>query len=159
MIQRIQSVYLLGAIICLLLVGFGLNFYTFQSLQTIHELDAFGIQSNDVLAGDLLTSKSIPFYLGSIILIVLCFLAILMFKSLKTQLLITRLATFIYFVYIIGIGFCYFLGKSFTDDTAIEKTSINFGIYALLIGFICMFLASNGIKKDQRLLASVDRIR
>lgn len=159
MIQRIQSIYLLLAIILLVLISCGISIFTYSSVETVHTLNVFGIKSTESISGGLIVKKSIPLFTGSLILIVLAFFTILLFKNLKRQMMFARLTAFLYFIYLIAISFCYFLGSAFTDDKQLGSTFVNFGFYALLIGFVLVLLAINGIKKDQRLLASVDRIR
>ena len=40
-----------------------------------------------------------------------------------------------------------------------ETTEVSFGFYALFLSLIFSFLATQGVKKDKKLLDSVDRIR
>ncbi len=82
----------------------------------------------------------------------------ILYKNLKRQLTLVRLTTLLYFIAIVALGFIYFLGNYFTGEEELQ-TSYSFGFYLFIAGFILVLLASAGIKKDKKLIESVDRIR
>lgn len=157
MIQRIQSIFLLSTIVLLIILSFGTPLLSFQSLDFNYILSATSLKKVN-LDGTVIKSDSIPFYFVSLALIVLAFFSMILYKNLKRQLTLVRLTTLLYFIAMVALGFIYFLGKYFTGEEVLQ-TSYSFGFYLFIAGFILLLLASAGIKKDKKLIESVDRIR
>ena len=157
MIQRIQSIFLLSTIVVLIILSFGTPLLSFKSLEFEYVLSATSLKQF-TLDGTLLKTDSIPFYFASLGLIVLTFFSMILYKNLKRQLSLVRLTTLLYFIAMVALGFMYFLGKYFTGEETVQ-VSFSFGFYLFISGFILLLLASAGIKKDKKLIESVDRIR
>lgn len=157
MIQRIQSIFLLSTIVVLIILSFGTPLLSFKSLEFEYVLSATSLKQF-TLDGTLLKTDSIPFYFASLGLIVLTFFSMILYKNLKRQLSLVRITTLLYFITLVALGFTSFLGKYFTGEET-ESTSFSFGFYLFISGFILLLLASAGIKKDKKLIESVDRIR
>ncbi|MDD2982402.1 MAG: DUF4293 family protein [Crocinitomicaceae bacterium] len=157
MIQRIQSIFLLSTIVVLVILSFGTPLLSFQSLEFNYVLSATSLKKFD--ANEILVqTDSIPFYIVSLGLIILTFFSMILYKNLKRQLSLVRLTTLLYFIAMVALGFISFLGNYFTGEEQ-HTTSYSFGFYFFIIGFILLLLASSGIKKDKKLIESVDRIR
>ena len=157
MIQRIQSIFLLSTIVVLAILSFGTPLMSFQSLDSNYVLSATSLKQFN-FDGALVKSDSIPFYIVSLGLIVLTFFSMILYKNLKRQLSLVRLTTLLYFIAGVALGFMPFLGKYFTGQEE-HTSSFSFGFYLFISGFILLLLASAGIKKDKKLIESVDRIR
>lgn len=157
MIQRIQSIFLLSTIVILVILSFGATLLTFLSAEFSYELSATSLKTL-TLDGNLVKSESLPFYIVSLVLIVLTFFSMILYKNLKRQLSLVRLTTLFYFISLVTLGFMSFLGKYFTSEDE-QTVSFSFGFYLFIIGFILLLFASAGIKKDKKLIESVDRIR
>ena len=157
MIQRIQSIFLLSTIVILIFLSFGVNLLTFNSSEFSYELSAISLKTLN-LEGNLIQSEKLPFYIVSLVLIVLTFFSMILYKNLKRQLSLVRLTTLLYFIAMVTLGFMSFLGKYFTGEDE-QKVSFSVGFYLFIIGFILLLFASSGIKKDKKLIESVDRIR
>lgn len=157
MIQRIQSIFLLSTIVLLVILSFGTPLLSFQSLDFKYVLSATSLKKINV-DGTLIQTDSIPFYFVSLALIVLTFFSMILYKNLKRQLSLVRLTTLLYFIAMVALGFMYFLGKYFTGEET-DQVSFSFGFYLFISGFVLLLLASAGIKKDKKLIESVDRIR
>lgn len=158
MIQRVQSVYLSCALIILIIVSLGANLFLFQAPEFTYYLKATAIKKYDV-TGTFISENSMPFVFGTLILTVFCLFSIVLFKNLKRQLSLARFTALLYFIFLSIIGMCYFLGAFLSKEENEVTATPKFGFYALLIGFILVLLACNGIKKDKKLIESVDRIR
>ena len=156
MIQRIQTIYLFLAIICLGSTCIGLEFYRFVQPNEAFTFSVFGIES---VKGDASTiHKSIPIYLSVIGFCLFLFMTLMSYKNLKRQLKWVRSCTFLYAVFVIAsIVFYYAGGGIISEGEYVRELGLG---YALLIaGFPFCFLAQLGIKKDKKLLDSLDRLR
>ena len=158
MIQRTQSLYLAGAVILLLIVTLGTTIFNFQGeAENMYLLNASGVK---LIQSENLTTpvRELPFYIGGLILILMCFITLIMYKNLKRQLSVARLTAFVYFMVLVALGFAAFLGTYFTKE---EKVSVSLGIgfYMIVLGFPLVLLAIRGIKKDKALIDSVNRLR
>lgn len=162
MIQRIQSIYLLVAMVS----GFGLF------LTAINTLTTNGLEFNFSLFGLHQTqgvsinyqSNSMALMVLNILFIALSILAIFMFKKRKRQILIANISI----VTLIALCVSAFVYSN-THLTKIADVlrippnmiSINYGIGALfpIVAIVFTFLAIRAIKKDEELVRSADRIR
>src|SRR5690606_4660267 len=94
------------------------------------------------LDGVVIQSDSIPFYFISLVLIVLTFFSMILYKNLKRQLSVLRLTILLYFIALVALGFTLFLGKYFTGEEE-QSVSISLGFYLFIIGFIFLLFASS----------------
>lgn len=186
MIQRIQTIYLLLAFSCIaLLIWFPLFSVTAESnteipvavsadfgayglifTSQVESMEASNVQYTvfDDLADDPERGK-FPVYIIYIVLAMFTFAGILSYKKRKRQLLFTRLALFLHVLVAIGIYAFYYLGtgaiKKALPETA--DLTITFGLeagfYLMLASIPFLFLAIRGIKRDENLVKSLDRLR
>lgn len=139
MIQRIQTVWLLLAAICGALT-FKFPFYTGNKLP----VDLTGAQSR------LTASSNFLILVLTIVIIAGCILIIFQYKNRKQQLWLTLGACFLSILNII----IYFTElKKFTSGTMSLAAILVFAIPVFLL------LAANGIRKDEKLIKSLDRLR
>ena len=133
MIQRIQSLYIFLYIVikCFLL---------YMSL-TYKSLFHFFINKVDLLSSVL------------ILLIIFSIVTLLSFKKRKTQIKLTYLLITIQLLFIISISILAYM----------EVNSLifleNYQTLLFIIGLLLLLLCLRGIKKDQNLIDSIDRIR
>ena len=153
MIQRIQTVYLVLTIVCLSIVSFGTTLFTgiiengkiiltSNSLDTImdnHGEDKF---------------SNLPIYLMFIAIIVLSIITIFSFKNLKRQVKIARLNAILYVASIAIIILNYFIMSK-----QAKSVEVGIGFYILAAGLVFSNLAIISIRKDQKLIDSVNRLR
>mgnify|MGYP005675131391 CR=1 FL=1 len=156
MIQRVQTIYLFLAIICLGSTCLGFEFFRFVQSNEAFSFSVFGIESLKEASSSMF--KSIPIYLSVIGLCLFLFMTLMSYKNLKRQLKWARSCTFLYAVFVLGsIVFYYAGGGIITEGEYVRELGLG---YALLIaGFPFCFLAQLGIKKDKKLLDSLDRLR
>ncbi len=157
MIQRIQTVYLAIVLVFLTIISLGVSIFNFVVGDVIFRLNVMGLQQikADGEKSDLL---SLPFYVGPVLLMIVCFFALILFKNLKTQFAVARFAAMFYFVVLVFVGFGAFLGKYFTDQDKVT-VSLGLGFYLLVLGFPLILLAVRSINKDKKLIDSVNRLR
>ena len=154
MIQRIQTVYLLIAIFLTGSLFFLPYAEMINSNGELFLLDAKGLYP-------VAFPNAIPLYVN-IVVQILCaasissmIIAIFRFRHLARQIVLTKLTLLM----LLGLGTAIFYGvwKGFE----ILAGTYSLKIYALfpVIAFILVFMALRGIRKDNQLLKSIDRIR
>lgn len=131
MIQRIQTIYLLIASIAFALLSFKIPFWSLN--------DEFIYAQNDN-----------KLYLLLITLFVFSLIGIFLFKKRTVQMKLLRLSILIEFVVLVRLFLTY-----------IElNTPLDAKVFFLLMSaFVALLLAYRGVKKDENLVRSVDRIR
>jgi len=154
MIQRIQSIYLLLAVIALSLVFFFpiaellvdgklLSIFRYRGL---YELNA-GQEILKIAAYPLAILFSINILIGII--------TIFKYKNRKLQM---RLCLINILLLIGALGLAYFMTAfTFSDFNAVVQ--YKFAAVMPIIAIIFSFLAYKGIQKDEKLIKSIDRIR
>jgi hypothetical protein len=131
MIQRIQTIYLLIASIAFALLSFKIPFWSLN--------DEFIYAQNDN-----------KLYLLLITLFVFSLIGIFLFKKRIVQMKLLRLSILIEFVVLVRLFLTY---KEL-------NTPLDAKVFFLLMSaFVALLLAYRGVKKDENLVRSVDRIR
>ncbi|PKR80407.1 hypothetical protein CW751_10075 [Brumimicrobium salinarum] len=103
-----------------------------------------------------------PFYSITILLSMLTVVVLFGFKNLKRQLKLGRILFIMNFlVFGVTIVFYNLMRSSNMPDSAdyIVNTQLGFGFYCIVIALAFSFLANIGIRRDLRLIKSIDRIR
>jgi hypothetical protein len=141
MIQRIQSLYLLLIIIgCICLFFFPIGTY--------NTFDLTLLSANQ-------QGMTIPLILIVLAIIVLSGVIIFLYKNRTKQLKLSRILILINILLIVVIFF--------SADRIEKQTGITtkYGVSAVipLINILLSFLASRGIRKDEKLVKSSDRLR
>ena len=131
MIQRIQTIYLLIASIAFALLSFKIPFWSLN--------DEFMYAQNDN-----------KLYLLLITLFVFSLIGIFLFKKRTVQMKLLRLSILIEFVVVVRL----FLTYSELNTPLDAKV-----FFLLMSAFVALLLAYRGVKKDENLVRSVDRIR
>jgi peptidoglycan/LPS O-acetylase OafA/YrhL len=146
MIQRVQTVYLL--LVCLISVL--LFFFPVFDVQTMaadgghaHTPVSFYINTNAFL---LILNSAIG---------ILAFFAIWLFKKRMMQI---RACNLIMILTCVLIGLLFYTADTLSSGAS-EKAHYLFGIYLPLIQLAFAFLALRGIKKDEELVRSANRLR
>lgn len=156
MIQRIQSVYLLlGVLICGMLFFFPIAEYINDASSYV--FDICGVKNiTDEAQPEIV--NTLPVLIILIAVMLTGMISIFLFKNRKLQIRICSLNLLLLTALLAAI-FLY----SDKAETAIEQegtiTSFGFGTVVPIIALIFTFLAIRGIKKDEELVRSADRIR
>ena len=136
MLQRIQTIYLLGAAG----VSAGLTF-VFNLWITEGGLNVFA--KDDLLY--------LGLFLGSAVLSVI---SIFMYKNRKSQFMLGRLNIILNFIL---LGFFVYQSLNVSGETAVSEKGI--GMFLPIVSIVLLALANKAIKKDEDLVKSVDRLR
>lgn len=144
MIQRIQSVYLaVAGLLGIISLFFNLNSKISEDGETITPF------SHGYLSCD--ESSNIYYGLLVIIIALVLFSTIFLYKKRKNQIMLSRISLALL---IINMTTFIYLFSSYGNNT-----NINFTSTFPIIQIILVFLALRAIKKDEELIRSVDRIR
>ena len=154
MVQRVQSLYWLGAAICLSFLNFGLNLFELKTKKSIYEFDFFSF--TEIVNGKVVHSEFKFHFIFTISIFVLIVAAFFSYKNLKRQLKISQTISVFTLMLFIEITVFGYGGLLLNNAESIDP---NFGYYLLPIILILNFLAQKGVEKDKKLLDSVDRIR
>lgn len=158
MIQRIQTLYLLISVICLGIVSSGITLFTIAHKFYSGEITSFGrtvLESN----GKLHKFESFPLFILSIATALLALMIIFNYKKLKLQLSLTRFLIVLYLLNILIYPVYYWLLIK-PIDTVLDTTQTpTFVFYIFLAGFPFTIMALLGIRKDKKLLDSLNRLR
>ena len=157
MIQRIQTVYLAIAIILLSSVTVGLELFSFVGNESTYVFNSFGITELNAKR-EIIQQTNYPVYIGLIALILLSFICLMSYKDLKRQFKLGRTIFYLYFLMVVVLLIISVFGDSILDIEN-AKRHLGLGFYLFVVGFPFTFLANTGIKRDKRLLESMDRLR
>lgn len=141
MIQRIQSIWLLLAAICASLaffIPFGTEFVSELNTKTV--------------LGEGMNAKNNTVVLIIIADIILCALiAIFSYKNRKVQ------KAFCMIIIILSLACIGFM--IYTAEFAVENTSVRLGIITPILSLVFAILALQGVRKDDKLVKNLDRLR
>lgn len=153
MIQRIQSVYLLLVAILMGITLFS-PLFVLRSGSELFDFYAYGIIPQD---GDLIIVKHTYGVVSMAgISAILALINIFLYKKRKVQIRIGYLISFfILFFYATLATYFYFVGNKMAAD----PSDVSYGIILPFIALIFNLLAIFKIKKDEKLVRSLDRIR
>jgi len=186
MIQRIQTIYLLLAfgLTVLLLVfplflvnavsntneaatisaEFGANGFVFT--QQIENMDQRGVQYGGFgLLGDSPEIGKIPVYISYIIMALFTMAAVFSYKRRKAQILFCRLNLVLNILFTVGVVAFYYIGTAMikeempVDADVTVTFGLGLGFYFLIATVPFLMLALRGIKHDENLVKSLDRLR
>jgi amino acid transporter len=160
MIQRIQTIYLAVAMILLSIVATGSEVFRFVGDTIFFKFNAFGIErflvSNPNSKSELV--QSYPLYISLILLVMFLFVTLMGYKNLKRQLKLVRTAFYIYLLLVITLIIFSSVGLSnFTNEPL--KRELGLGFFLFIAGLPFVFLANLSIKRDKKLIDSLNRLR
>ena len=157
MIQRIQSIYLLLAAVSLILTAFfGFSSYQVGSEEEVL-FNLFGISGSIEKI-----SVWFPYKIVVPLIAALCIYSIVKFKNRKLQLFIGKvlyllILLLIVFIFIDVLSLASKINK--VSETETVKTTYGLGLYLSVISLPFVFLANRSIKRDEKLVRDVDRLR
>ncbi len=144
MIQRIQSIYLIIAILISWLVAFLIPFWVNQNGEVIYLTSLFKNEN--------LVFLSVP--LLFIVSGIMSFASLLIYKNRTRQIIGNRLNIVINFL-LLGIIVYHLL--SLPGETVVSEKGI--GVFIPLLVVVFLVLSNKAIIKDEKLVKSVDRLR
>lgn len=161
MIQRKQTIYLALALGCQLIMLF-VSIFTVSSTDmgksVTGSFGAHGVQGEEY-------SQEMPIYLIFASLALLSALGIFLYKKRGRQLMICRINLILNILVVFALSLFFYVGKGIVLDQLKEegfeqvefKLATGFFVAVAAIPFLIM--AIRGIKSDEKLLKSIDRIR
>ena len=162
MLQRVQTIYLVLAFTCVSLLLFFPIFSvttTINEVISVSEFNAYGLQNGQ--------NETTPFYILYIFMALFSLAGVLLYKNRNKQIKVVRLGLIVHIL--VAIGFLAFslFGKSTMleklTQEGIENLDIKFGhslgYYLLFISIAFLLLAIRGIRADEKLVKSLDRLR
>lgn len=160
MIQRVQTIYYILAIICLSSLLSGMEIFRFVGAKTYFVFNAFGIEKGKVNdpEGSLERLSKMPFFLTLISFILFIFIALMGYKNLTRQFKLARTIFFIYLLLIVSLVIFAIMGGGMLSAEE-TKRELGLGFFLFVLGFPFCFLAQLGIKRDKKLLDSLNRLR
>ena len=156
MIQRIQSVYLAISMILLLIISSGMTVFSFAAESMTYVFSVFGWTAVDG-EENVINHEGYPFYIVSGVLVLLIFWCIMSYKKLDLQLKIGRGILVLYLLSITALLFMMMTGEDQFTESVTRELGIGFLLFVL--GFPFIFLANVAIKRDKKLLDSLNRLR
>jgi peptidoglycan/LPS O-acetylase OafA/YrhL len=141
MIQRIQSVWLFLAGVAGLLT-YKLPIWT-------------GILQDGSLK-NFLGNENLLYFAANIATVLLAFVAIFLFKNRPLQ---KNMAWLGFLLSIVLIALEVYIANSYETELNLQQSSWKFGAIMPLLMIIFFFLAVQGIRKDEKLIKSLDRLR
>lgn len=157
MLQRIQTVYLFLAIVFIALsVILPIAFYSNLIVGNQFEYSILKFLSPENSSN--LGFNSLPLFVPAAISIILSIIAIFVFKNRKLQINLTVYSMVFNVVYV-GLLAYYFLSVITNSVSNDVNVSHKYPLVFPVIALIFSYLAIRGIKKDEDLIKSVDRLR
>jgi len=157
MIQRIQTIWLLLASGILLLLFLFPYLQYFDNFGVAMVIKITGIYQG-IAEGVIQTQSFILQTIATVVTALIPLITIFNYKNRKKQLQLTYLNIFI--VILLGIWF-YFTANNAVENVNKSIQLENIGIGALLIpiNLVFLLLAAKGIRNDEKLIKSVNRLR
>ena len=119
---------------------------------------ALGIQGEDY-------SQEFPLYILFVFMSLLSFVGIALYKKRKKQLMLCRINLIVHILIGVSLTIFYYVGKGIALDRLREngfshpEFGIDAGFFFAIAAIPFLVLAIRGIKGDEKLLQSIDRIR
>lgn len=156
MIQRIQTLYFFIALVLLSLPLFGMNLYSVKLDQlgtTIMDVTAYNVES----AGG--SVQKVTLWIYVIVPVLATLITLITFKSRDKQLTLSRMSMVIV---ALVCGWIFFTGIQFLSKSEYPKNHgviPGIALYLMAGSIVFLFLGMRGVKKDKKLIDSLDRLR
>ena len=156
MIQRIQSIYLFLAAA----LGVSLFCFPFAEIVTGGNNVALTVCHLSPAVEGVSAAAMTPLALVTSLFVVLCLIALFKFRNRAMQMKITKLCGYLQIlIFVAMIAFIIGLSKTPGSDKLTVEVSFCMPMAFPIVNFILLVLAHRGIKKDDDLVKSADRLR
>ena len=155
MIQRKQSLFLLGSImVCVVMYFLPLGFISSDDVIRFSVCGFFNAESGEMIQYNWILSTVLS------IVLVLQFTCIFLFKNRIRQALVTQIALFFILVFVVlALLYQDIASILFKTGSAEQVIEYNWNIILMAVAWILTYLALRAIKKDEALVRSADRMR
>ncbi|MEX2336673.1 MAG: DUF4293 domain-containing protein [Fulvivirga sp.] len=160
MLQRIQTVFLsLVVLLMLLMLIFPIWTYQSEDMTITYMLSAFYLET-DGGAADALTKVYFPYMFVASLAIAAATIGVIEIAKFKNRLLQMKLGALnsLLMAGSMGLGL-YFAGEIMDEKQLTAGWTYGPGVFLPAAAMICNVIANRFIRKDERLVRSVDRIR
>lgn len=159
MLQRIQTLFLLGVIAILITISFWGDFFVYMTNEGFYYFNAEGIVKKTLDNKEIMEKEEIPFHVISMALAVFAFYILLSYKNLRRQLAYAKLFWGLYFVALISIVVANFYIVPSYIEPEILRSNFSYNFYLMVIGLPFAHLAMVNIGKDKNKIDSLNRLR
>lgn len=162
MIQRIQSIYLLLVVICQSLL-FATALATFSGYDSSFNLSLMGFYKLSS-AGHEMLINSYALMAVNVVVILFSIFIIFSYKNRKKQIRFASFNILLICAFIVLMFYSFdnaksFIDLSFNNQGAELSTTYGIGMILPFLSLVFNFMAIKGIRKDEELVKSADRIR
>lgn len=154
MIQRIQTLYFIGALLLVALPLFLSHFFEISVGSDVFQVTSFHTKN---VVTQKITSTNYS-WIFQMVIIFLLMVTIFSFKNRKRQIQVGWIALVIHLLTIAWILFSTFLMTAETSNVE-ESISMEMGFFCFASAFLFIFLGIQGVRKDKALVDSLNRIR
>lgn len=156
MIQRVQSIYIILSIVVVFIAAL-FPFGSYEIGDQVISFGAFGWKSenNLFISNYPKVFSNYPYFIGYLFTISLSIFTLLKYKNRKSQLSLGKAN---YFVLLITIIYM-FLSVTLPEEIVSEDPTYGIGLYLMVSAIPLIFLANRGVKNDEKLIKSLDRLR
>lgn len=130
--------------------------FSFAAESITYVFSVFGWTAIDAQE-NVINHEGYPFYIVSGVLVLLIFWCIMSFKKLDLQLKIGRGVLVLYLLSLVAMLFLMMTGEDRFTEAVTRELGIGFLLF--ILGFPFIFLANVAIKRDKKLLDSLNRLR
>jgi hypothetical protein len=160
MLQRIQTVYFIIVMAILASLLSGVEIFAMTDGEMNFSQSVFGVERQSVKGGYVEWMGQFEYaYLIVIVYVMLVFLAMMSFKSLKRQYTLSKIILFIYVLFVLAILAVTSFGMNGYSPKEITGIHVGIGFYLLSGGLPFSYFAMKGVQKDKVLLDSLNRLR
>ncbi|MFW5804177.1 MAG: DUF4293 domain-containing protein [bacterium] len=153
MIQRIQTLFLLVAVVLISLIFFEKIASFISQTGEIYYLYLGGLKTSP--DGNIIYN-TLPLLVLNIIMLALIFFSIFLYKR---RILQMRLVVYTMLLILGFIGVAIYYVLHLKNQLLIESITFSYTAIFPIIAFILLYLAFRGIRRDEILIRSIDRIR
>ena len=158
MLQRIQTIYILLFCVVMFLAAFCPFASVFYLNDSVYFLYPTGWQSQSSLEG----FKVYPFYSGYLVAVAFGILMLVNYKKRQKQLRFGMLSYFFVLITLVYMFLEVSSAEEFllgNENSSLQTINYTFSMYLLVASLPIIFLANRAIKKDEKLVNSLDRLR
>ena len=160
MLQRIQTIYFIIVMAVLASLLSGLEIFVMTDGEMNFSQSVFGVERQSVKGGYIEWMGQFEYaYLFLVVFVMLVFLAMMSYKSLKRQFTLSKIILFIYLLLVLAILAVTSFGINGYSPKEITGIHVGNGFYLLVAGLPFAYFAMRGVQKDKLLLDSLDRLR
>lgn len=156
MIQRVQTLYMFaGVVFAVVLLFMPIAGFTLGNGETFrYSLTSYPSFVSDSLDGGVLLTPLVTTLLVAVVLLITIFLY--RNRRLQRKLLLVSVV-----INLATLGGLFYASDQINQLSRVvsEKASYTYGVYVPLVILVFIVLANNGIRKDEKLIRSADRIR